>query len=76
MRGTLALLALLCLAAATAGAACKRTDMASPAQCERLLDRFIDLKLSEDPAARAMSTEDRARLRAKIATDVLGDSDV
>jgi hypothetical protein len=80
MRATLARPRLLALAAAVAvaaaTAACKRPDMASPAQCERLLDRFIDLKLSEDVAARAMSVEERARLRAKIATDVLGDSDV
>ncbi len=56
--------------------ACSRTEMASPAQCERLLDRFIDLKLSEEPRAASMSSEDRARLRARIAGDVTTDSDV
>lgn len=56
--------------------ACKRTEMASPAQCERLLDRFIDLKISEDPRAASMSSEDRARLRGQIAADVASDSDV
>jgi hypothetical protein len=50
--------------------------MASAAQCERLLDRYIDLKLSEDSAAPRMTTEDRARLRGKIALEVLSDSDV
>jgi hypothetical protein len=50
--------------------------MASPAQCEKLLDRFIDLKLSEDPRARTMSSEDRARLRGQIALEVQSDSDV
>jgi hypothetical protein len=50
--------------------------MASAAECERLLDRYIDLKLSEDPAARAMTSEERAHHRAQIATDVLTDSDV
>lgn len=50
--------------------------MASRAQCERLLDRFIDLELSEDAAARTMTSEQRAHLRAKIATDVLSDGDV
>jgi hypothetical protein len=50
--------------------------MASSAQCERLLERFIDLKLSEEPRARTMTSEDRAQLRAQIATQVLSDSDV
>jgi hypothetical protein len=62
--------------AALAVAACKRTEMASPAQCDNLLNRFIDLKLSEDTRAPTMSPEDRAQLRAKIATDVSSDSDV
>jgi hypothetical protein len=57
-------------------AACKGQPMASAAQCEHLLDRYIDLKLSEDAAARAMSSEDRAHRRAQIALDVLSDSDV
>jgi hypothetical protein len=55
---------------------CHSRTMASAAQCERLLDRYIDLKLSEDPAAPRLSTEERAHLRAKIAMDVLSDSDV
>jgi hypothetical protein len=57
-------------------AACKGQPMASAAQCEKLLDRYIDLKLSEDPAARSMTDVDRAHLRGKIANDVLADSDV
>jgi hypothetical protein len=56
--------------------ACKSAPMASAAQCERLLNRYIDLKLSEDPTASRLSTEDRAHLRGKIAMDVLTDSDV
>jgi hypothetical protein len=55
---------------------CKRTEMASPAQCEKLLDRYIDLKLSEDPRAPALTSEARASLRATIAAAVLSDSDV
>ena len=55
---------------------CKRADMASAAQCEKLLDRFIDLKLSENPRAPSMTSEDRARLRGQIAAEVLDDSDV
>ncbi|MGD0525329.1 MAG: hypothetical protein ABSE49_09310 [Polyangiaceae bacterium] len=56
--------------------ACRSRPMASAAQCEHLLNRYIDLKLSEDPAAARMSTEDRAHLKGKIAMDVLSDSDV
>jgi hypothetical protein len=56
--------------------ACKEGGMASPAQCEKLLDRFIDLKLSEDVHARTMTSEDRAALRGRIAMEVLSDSDV
>ena len=50
--------------------------MASPAQCESLLKRFIDLKLSEDKRAVSMTSEERAHLRAQIASDVTSDSDV
>jgi hypothetical protein len=55
---------------------CKHPEMASAAQCERLLGRFVDLALSEDPHARAMTSEDRARLRARIATEALSDGRV
>jgi hypothetical protein len=58
------------------GPACKRTEMASPAQCESLLNRFIDLKLSEDKQAPTMTSEQRAHRRAQIASDVTSDSDV
>jgi hypothetical protein len=61
---------------ALSGASCKGASMASPAQCEKLLDRFIDLKFSEDPRARTMTSEERAVLRGKIAMEVLSDSDV
>jgi hypothetical protein len=64
------------VAALAVASACKEQPMASPAQCERLLDRFIDLKLSEDPRAKTMSDVDRAHLRAQIAVDVLADTDV
>ena len=56
--------------------ACKREEMASSAQCDKLLERFIDLKLSEDPHASAMTSDERSALRAKIAMEVLSDSDV
>jgi hypothetical protein len=55
---------------------CKERPMASAAQCERLLNRYIDLKLSEDPTAPRLSTEDRAYLRGRIAMEVMSDSDV
>jgi hypothetical protein len=56
--------------------ACKGVDMASPAQCESLLNRFIDLKMSEDKQAVSMTPEQRAHLRVQIASDVTSDSDV
>lgn len=63
------------LAGAASAAACKGPPMASAAQCERLLDRYIDLRLSEDPRARTMTDVDRAHLRGQIAMDVLADAD-
>jgi hypothetical protein len=50
--------------------------MASLAECDRLLERYIDLKLSENPTAPRLSTEERSRLRGRIALEVLSDSDV
>jgi hypothetical protein len=67
---------ILALLAAAATPSCKRTPMASDAQCEKLLDRFIDLKLSETPGASSMTSEDRARLRGRIAAQVLSEADV
>jgi hypothetical protein len=55
---------------------CKAADMASQAQCDKLLDHFIDMKLSEDPRAPKMNPEERAKLRGQIALDVGSDSDV
>jgi hypothetical protein len=45
--------------------------MASAAECEHLRDRYIDLELSALPAARSMSSEDRAALRGRLATEAL-----
>jgi hypothetical protein len=50
--------------------------MASAAQCKKLFDRFVDLKLSENLRAPSMTSEDRARLRGQIATEALSDGDV
>lgn len=47
--------------------------MASAAECEHLLDRYIDLRLSEDPSAPRLTTEDRSRLRGRIAGEVLSE---
>jgi hypothetical protein len=69
-------LIIIALCALLFGVACKRPEMASAAQCEKLLDRFIDLKLSEDPRAPTMTSEDRAHLRGQIAMQVQSDSDV
>jgi hypothetical protein len=61
---------------ALAAPGCKGQPMATSAQCEELFDRFVDLKLSEDPSIARITTDDRARLRAKIAKEVMSDSDV
>jgi hypothetical protein len=58
-----------------AAASCKGRPMASAAQCERILDRYIDLRLSEDPTVLRMSTEDRANYKGKLALDVLSEPD-
>ncbi len=49
--------------------------MASTAQCEKLFDRYVDLLLSEDPRARAMTSEDRAVLRGNLAVEARSESD-
>jgi hypothetical protein len=67
---------LVLVAAGLAVVACRSRTMASSAQCEKLLNRYIDLRLSEDPTAAHLSTEDRAHLKGRIAMDVLSDSDV
>jgi hypothetical protein len=67
--------ALVLAGLALAAGGCKRQKPASAAQCERILDRYIDLRLSEDPAAARMTTEDRAHLRGKLALDVLAEPD-
>jgi hypothetical protein len=64
------------LLASLSALGCKGPPMASSAECERLLDRYIDLKLSENPTAPRLSTEERSRLRGRIALEVLSDSDV
>jgi hypothetical protein len=66
----------VCAALSLSLSACNKKEMASPAQCEKLLERFIDLKMSEAPGASAMTSEERAALRGKIANDVNSDSDV
>jgi hypothetical protein len=45
--------------------------MASRAQCELLRDRYIDLELSGQQAARAMTAEARAALRGQLAVEAL-----
>ena len=50
---------------------CRGTPRASRAQCERLRDRYIDLELSSQTAAGAMTPETRAFLRGRLAMDAL-----
>jgi len=53
------------------GAACREPPLASRAQCELLRDRYVDLELSAQQAARAMTTEARAALRGQLALEAL-----
>jgi hypothetical protein len=70
-KGGACLLAFLFVAAG----ACKPQTMASAAQCDRMLERYIDLRLSEDPSSPRLTTEDRAHLRGRLATGVLSEPD-
>ena len=47
--------------------------MASPAQCEKLLDRFIHLKVPEDSARVRRATRTRGRPRPFVNVPVHGD---
>jgi len=64
------------LLAVSAAVACKRPAMATPPECEQLLQKFIDLKLSEDPRAKGATDAGRAELRIQISHEILSDSDV
>jgi hypothetical protein len=64
------------LLAVSALVACKRQAMATPAQCEQLLQHFIDMKLAEDPRAKGASDVRRSELRTQISREILSDSDV
>jgi hypothetical protein len=63
----------LFLIAALAAAGCNERKPASAAQCERILELYIDLRLSDDPAATRMTLEDRAHLRGQLAESVLSE---
>ena len=71
-----ALVPVLLLAAVSASVACKRQAMATPPECEQLLQKFIDLKLSEDPRAKGANDAQRAEVRTQISHEILSDSDV
>jgi hypothetical protein len=55
---------------------CKHTVMATPDQCQQLLEHFIDLKVAEDPAAATMTPKDRAAVRERVTGEIQRDSDV
>lgn len=70
IRGACVLLAIAALAG------CKRTKMATPEQCQRLLDHFAELKVAENPRAAALSAKDRDELREHVQAEMERDSDV
>lgn len=71
-----ALVPVVLLAVVFAAGACKRAEMATPAQCEQLLQHFIDMKVAEDPRARGANDAQRAELRIQISHEILSDPDV
>ena len=50
--------------------------MASAAQCERIVNEYVDLQLSEDRGARSMTSEDRSALRGRLAAEARRDPTV
>jgi hypothetical protein len=50
--------------------------MATPPECEQLLQHFIDLKVAEDPRGKGATDAARAELRIQISREVVSDSDV
>lgn len=66
----------LVILGATCAAGCKHPEMATPPQCQSLLDHIVDLKLAEDPSTANLSPADRAARRTQITADLQTDSDV
>ena len=50
--------------------------MATPVECEQLLQHFIDMKVAEDPRAKGASDAGKAELRIQISHEILSDPDV
>jgi len=71
-----ALVPVLLLATMSAAVACKRQAMATPPECEQLLQHFIDLKVAEDPRGKNATEVARAELRLQISREITSDSDV
>jgi hypothetical protein len=69
-RGAALAIALLATALASCG------KHATLDECRALYDRFLDLKLGEDPRAKTMTPEERAAARKALEPAVAGDSDV
>jgi hypothetical protein len=61
---------------ALAAGGCKRPAMATPPECEQLLQHFIDMKVAEDPRGKGASDAGRAELRIQISREILSDPDV
>ncbi len=49
---------------------------ATLAECSALYDRFLDLKLADDPRSKAMTDAERAAARKALEPAVASDSDV
>jgi hypothetical protein len=57
-----------------AAASCEKH--ATLAECSALYERFLDLKLAEDPRTKTMTEAERAAARKALEPSVAGDSDV
>ncbi|HEX8795671.1 MAG TPA: hypothetical protein VF765_32195 [Polyangiaceae bacterium] len=71
-----ALVPVILVAAAAAAGACKRPAMATAAECDQLLQHFIDMKVAEDPRGKGASDAGKAELRIQISREILSDPDV
>jgi hypothetical protein len=55
---------------------CPKRATASQAECNALYERFLDLKLADDPRLKSMTVDERATARKALVPSVASDSDV
>ena len=55
---------------------CPKRATATQAECNALYERFLDLKLADDPRLKSITPEERANARKALVASVATDSDV